>query len=61
MAPSPATFSPTGAIAPNEGCLLNGIYFLFMTEGELNIWKMQILLVCQYSVIYSKKSIKEKP
>ena len=46
--------------------LHNSIFFLFMTEGGggggLNIFvrKMQILLVCQYSFVYSKKKVYRK-
>ena len=54
----PATLSPTGAVAPNEGCIGTGIFLYLMMEGELN---MQILLVCQYYFVYSKtKNIYKK-
>ena len=52
---SPATLSPTGAVAPNDGCIT--VFFLIFDGGGIKyfVWKTQILLVCQYSFVYSKK------
>ena len=44
---SPATLSPTGCVAPNEGCI-TVIFFIYDGGGiKYCVWKMQILLFCQ--------------
>ena len=32
---SPATLSPTGAVAPNEGCIIEGYFFLIYDGGGI--------------------------
>ena len=47
---------------PNEGYITVFFFFLIYDGGgiEYFVWKMQILLVCQYSFVYSKEKVYKK-
>ena len=53
---SPLPLVPTGAEAPNEGCI-TGIFLYLMTEGELN---MLSILFCLQQKKYIKSLKRSK-